>query len=769
MPLRIASRFLVRGAVRAELLAAGFEVFSAVLFAASVAPVVGRSALALPIFLATILLSALASRSLTTELRILAASCFRFIAWQLAVLPLGTLEDPRLLIATTTFGIMATAMRRAIYRRELSPAPTYGQASSGGADLARWTRGRLGESAAMAGILGGHLLLVFSVAFLRAQSETLFRGWYQFLPFLAVSATLAYTVTMFAWTRELAIVLRLATGSPAGSDTTAALTLQRASDAVRSLRSLPGRLSWLNFSLWVACTWAGVFYFRTGAASWRGTDAVMQLGYATLFSWGVAYYQRGWDRTTTAYVEASLRRFSRSLFGTSPIVDGARPDPAGVAIRERMFRAFGSPLLFAATLMLFSSIALYRSLGSGLAASDDVAAVLALVAAFLMLVLAVGGVIARVANELARPVVQVASAAETVAAGQLDAPVPPIEGGGELARLASSVERMRVTLGRTIAELEQERAGLEAKVEARTTELKTALDELRAAQAALVQGERLASIGELVANLAHEINNPLNAVAGSAEPLEELVAGVRKMLDAYRGAERDLPAARRAKLEELRAELDLDASLDDLVGITTVVRRATGRTVRIVQNLKNFARSTQEAVPADLSSNLEETLVLLGSRLRQSCITVTRSFAELPLVECRIGEINQVFLNLLMNAIQALEGVGDAPREGVSVREIKVETRVRGPHVEIAVSDNGPGVPADLRNKIFDPFFTTKPRGAGTGLGLSISTDIVRKHGGSLSVDRSDEGGARFLVRLPIEHESKQANGRASQARPSSS
>lgn len=735
--LGYAAPFLTRGPRRAELLCAAWEVFSACLFASAVAPVALGSPWPGLVFAATLAASASIVRGVVRlgERGVMIASLARLVAWSIAVASLPERIDPRLWVATLTFGLMAVAMRRAVYRRELLPPPVDREDS--GPALARWLRGRLGESAAMAGILGGHLVLLFGVAFLRAESAVLFRGWWQFLPLLAVSATLVYTLAMLFATRDIARVLR--DGSWSGAART-----------IAGMRALPSRLSRLNFAMWVACTGAGVFYFKMGATSFRETDAFMQLGYAALFSWGVAYYQRGWDRDTVAQVEGIIVRSA----GIEPVVADASPY-AGLAIRERMLRDFGWPLLFAAALMLFSSISLYRTLGADLDIPESEGAFVALVAAFFMLVMAVGGVIARVARELSRPIVQVSEAAEIVASGQLEASVPGVDGPGEVARLARNVERMRERLARTIAELEAERENLETKVEARTTELQKALSELREAQAALVQGERLASIGELVAGVAHEINNPLNAVAGSAEPLEQVVADVRRVLDAYRAAERDLPAERRKQIEALRSELDLEASLDDLVGISTVVRRATARTVRIVQNLRNFARSTQEAVPTDLHANLDETLVLLAPRLRQSCIQVTKSFGELPLVTCRTGELNQVFMNLVMNAIHALEGIaGDQDESDTAVqKEIRIETSVDRDSALVTISDNGPGVPMDLKVKIFDPFFTTKPRGHGTGLGLSISTDIVRKHGGTLHVEGDRDGGARFVVRLPIRPE----------------
>ncbi len=755
MGLGLATKLVSRGAHRAEALCAAWELFSVTLFAAAVVPVALSSPWPFTVFAGTLVVSAWAVRFVARlgERGVWLASFGRLAAWMLGLAVLPERSDPRLLIATATFGLMAGAMRRAIYRRELVALPSDSEGS--GPSLSRWIRRRFGESAAMAGILGGHLILLFSVAFLRVESNLLLRGWWQIIPLMAVSATAVYTGAMLVMTREVAAWL--ASHDVLSRERDARAELERL-----GLSTLPRRLSWLNFAMWMGCTAVGVFYFKSGPLAWSEPDALTQIGYASLFAWGVAYYQRGWDRDTVAQAESLLVRTEE------PSPPSATAGRASFTLRERMLRDFGWPLVFAAAVMLFSSINLYRSLGGDSVQRGGGPAILALVAAFLMLVIAVGGVIARVARELSRPITQVSKAAEVVASGQLDASVPDVAGPDEIAGLAKNVERMRERLARTIAEVESARADLETKVEARTNELREALRELREAQAALVQGERLASIGELVAGVAHEINNPLNAVAGSAEPLEHVVQDVRKMLDAYRAAERELPEPRRRAIEALRAELDLEASLDDLVGISTVVKRATDRTVRIVQNLKNFARSTQEAVPTDLHANIEETLLLLAPRLRQSCIQVVKTFGELPLVTCRSGELNQVFMNLAMNAIQALEGVPDqepgADDLAPPSKEIRIETSATRGFAEVVFVDNGPGVPSDLKAKIFDPFFTTKPRGQGTGLGLWISTDILRKHGGSLQVDRGPEGGARFVVRLPIKPEPRPSGSRTVRA-----
>jgi signal transduction histidine kinase len=401
---------------------------------------------------------------------------------------------------------------------------------------------------------------------------------------------------------------------------------------------------------------------------------------------------------------------------------------------------FGLPLVFSCTLSLVSSLGLYRALVGPLGA--DAKEVWAVVGSFIVLVVASGGVIARAARELSRPMSTLAEAADRVGRGGLEVAVPHVIGPDEITRLGASIERMRRTLARTIAELEAERAGLEEKVEARTAALSRALIELKDAQAALLHGEKMASLGQLVAGIAHEINNPLNAIAGSIESLAERSAEARRVLERYRSIERELPAAAQHEVQKFRQEVDVDATLDDLDGIARVIRRSTDRAVRIVGDLLHFSRAATDRVPTDLHAGLDEALSLVGSQLRHEGVTVEKDYAVLPELLVRAGEVNQIFLNLLTNAWQAVSGRTPA--------EIRVRTRLLPAAVEIAIEDNGPGVPDELCTRIFDPFFTTKPAGHGTGLGLSISAQIAARHGGTLAVERAPGGGARFVLRLPL-------------------
>jgi signal transduction histidine kinase len=714
---------------KAELMAAVWECFSVLLFVSAVVPAAFRSPWPVLVFGGGLALSALLAPLLTRSRAGLSlAAALRTLLWLVAVTPLlapldmGPL-DPQALVAACGFGLMAGVLRRTIYRRLLYPS-----ADQSTKQLRRDLRSQLTESAAVAGVMGGHVMLLFSVAFLRTASQLVFRAWWEIIPVLAVLGTAGFTWAVRPTTTR--VLAGLAAGPDADQDELLA--------ALQQAERVPRQLSRINFALWLVCTSIGVFYFRTGPEQWSWADAVMQLAFGSLFAWGVSFYQRGWHDDTMRPALQRLRDWT-----------GVQATRDEVSLRRRMLSQFGLPLLFTLTLSLLASIGLYRTLGEGLSLQEDFNAITALCASFIMLVLAVGGVFARSSRLLSEPLSELARAADGVASGQLEQRVPAVTGPAEVAGLGRSVERMRRTLARTIEELKQERAGLEVRVEQRTAELSQALDELKQAQTALIQGERMATIGQLMAGVAHEIYNPLNAIGGSVAALDRVSDELRTMLEAYQQAEAALPAAKRAELEALRAELDLSGALDDLVGVAKVVRSATGRSVDIVSNLKNFARASKEPEPADLHDGLRETLGLLAHRIKFDGIELHEAFGELPPVMCRAGEIHQVFMNLLTNAIQAVAAEDDG-----GPRRIELATRRDGDWVEVSVSDSGPGVPEELRHEVFDPFMTTKPRGEGTGLGLSISSEIVRRHGGTLTVEQAPEdfgGGARFVCRLPLE------------------
>jgi len=291
---------------------------------------------------------------------------------------------------------------------------------------------------------------------------------------------------------------------------------------------------------------------------------------------------------------------------------------------------------------------------------------------------------------------------------------------------------------------------LESRVEERTRELSDALQQLKESEAQLIQTEKMSSLGQMVAGIAHEINTPLayvknslGSVAGKLPEVKKLVVETNKLLRLMEDQSPN-PDQLQAKYAAVRglvnhfaeqqalAELGQLAS-DGLYGIEQISE--------IVLNLKNFSRLDRSKVSSfNLNEGLESALVLAKHELKH--LKVTRNFGDIPAITCSPSQLNQVFLNLINNAAQAIEsGAG----------EITISTRMEGgDRVAVEIADNGKGIPPEIMSKIFDPFFTTKAVGKGTGLGLSISYKIVEQHGGKISVDSTVGRGTRFTIVLPL-------------------
>jgi len=241
-----------------------------------------------------------------------------------------------------------------------------------------------------------------------------------------------------------------------------------------------------------------------------------------------------------------------------------------------------------------------------------------------------------------------------------------------------------------------------------------------------------------VAGVAHELNNPISFVYGNMNILREYVDAIRGVLLAYREARLEDEA--RDRMEQRWRDSDLDFILEDLESLIEGCREGALRTRQIVTDLRTFSRLDEaERKAIDIHQSIRSTLTLLSKQFGDR-VRVHTEFGDLPEVECYAGQINQVFMNLLANAGQALESGGD----------IRVRTRRVDPDtVEIQVEDNGCGMSRDVLDKIFDPFFTTKPVGSGTGLGLSITYGIIQRHGGNITVESQPGQGTCFTVRLP--------------------
>lgn len=269
---------------------------------------------------------------------------------------------------------------------------------------------------------------------------------------------------------------------------------------------------------------------------------------------------------------------------------------------------------------------------------------------------------------------------------------------------------------------------------------------LSEAQAKLIQSERLASIGQLAAGVAHEINNPIGYIFSNFGSLEKYVQQLFQMLAAYEAAEASLadPAVA-TQIAALRKALDLAFLKEDIPSLMAESREGIERVRKIVQDLKDFSRidARQEWEWADLHRGIDSTLNIVNNEIKYKA-DVVKQYAALPEVQCLPSELNQVFLNLLVNAAQAI---------GAERGTITVRTGVLGAEVWIEVEDTGSGIAAEDLPRIFDPFFTTKPVGKGTGLGLSLAYGTLKKHNGRIEVHSQKGVGSRFRISLPIRHE----------------
>ena len=282
-------------------------------------------------------------------------------------------------------------------------------------------------------------------------------------------------------------------------------------------------------------------------------------------------------------------------------------------------------------------------------------------------------------------------------------------------------------------------------IEKKNRELQGAYDELKATQSQFVQHEKMASIGQLAAGVAHEINNPIGFVTSNLGTLQKYTARLVEFLQTQ--AEIFPPEQgddRAIRLGEARSQLKIEPILEDLPSLIAESLDGVERVRKIVQNLKSFSRVDQsEYSMADINQCLDDTLNIIWNELKYKC-TVKKDYGDLPQTRCYPQQLNQVFMNLLVNAAQAIESQG----------EIVITTRASETEIAVAIADSGSGIPPENLNRIFEPFFTTKEVGKGTGLGLSITYDIVtKKHGGKIEVASEPGKGTTFVVTLPIKTE----------------
>jgi two-component system NtrC family sensor kinase len=280
-------------------------------------------------------------------------------------------------------------------------------------------------------------------------------------------------------------------------------------------------------------------------------------------------------------------------------------------------------------------------------------------------------------------------------------------------------------------------------LENRNAELARKKTEMERLQAQVLQVEKMASLGQLAAGIAHELNNPAGFIYSNIDLLKEHIERLKRCLSGYDHVELSPEAA--ARITAIKKEIDYDNIVADLGSILSDCHIGAERIRDVVQNLRLFSRLDESAVKrVDLNEGIESTVRLLSGYYKSGSISLVSNYGEIPQVNCYAAQLNQVWMNLLVNAAQAL---------GESDGEVRITTRCEGRNVIVSINDNGPGIAPEQVKKIFDPFFTTKPVGEGTGLGLSISHGIIERHGGKIEVESAPGQGTTFTISLPVDAE----------------
>lgn len=336
-------------------------------------------------------------------------------------------------------------------------------------------------------------------------------------------------------------------------------------------------------------------------------------------------------------------------------------------------------------------------------------------------------------NRLVKPIVLLVSAMKRVKTGRLEQ-LPAMESAEEIEYLVSSFNDMSRNINAA-------KRTLELKLE----ELHRANQEIKSTQTTLVQSAKMISLGQIVAGVAHELNNPIAFISSNMHHLNDYLAKIKSLVENYRASREGLSPKERERLEKMEATLEIDYLLKDMEDLIRSCVDGANRTREIVLGLRTFSRMDESNLQmVNLHDGLRSTIRLLASEFKDR-IQVVEEFGELPEVECNLSQLNQVFMNLLTNAAHAI------PAQG----KIWVRTRKEDSEVVVEIEDSGKGIlPEDLE-KIFDPFFTTKKVGEGTGLGLSIAYGLIQKHQGSISVRSQRDHGTCFEIRLPIRQSQK--------------
>ncbi|MFM7769091.1 MAG: sensor histidine kinase, partial [Bacteroidota bacterium] len=285
-------------------------------------------------------------------------------------------------------------------------------------------------------------------------------------------------------------------------------------------------------------------------------------------------------------------------------------------------------------------------------------------------------------------------------------------------------------------------------LENRNSELNQDLAELKTTQQQLVESEKLASLGQMTAGIAHEINNPINFVQSNVGPLKRDIADILSLLSEFESIDDKTNLQEKITgLKDLYNKLDVGFLKQEIEQLLNGIEEGSMRTAEIVKGLRIFSRMDKnERVSADINECLASTLIVLKNMTKAEVTLNVQLENNIPKIDCYPGKLSQVFMNLITNAVQATKLPNRQPKD----RIINVSSKCEQNFAVITISDNGPGINDEIHDKIFEPFFTTKDVGEGTGLGLSIVHGIIAEHNGSIQFKNLHEGGACFIINIPL-------------------
>ena len=310
--------------------------------------------------------------------------------------------------------------------------------------------------------------------------------------------------------------------------------------------------------------------------------------------------------------------------------------------------------------------------------------------------------------------------------------------------------RSRIKTGERIVKLESEHHELQEELIKKNKKLDETLEHLKATQSQILQSEKMASIGQLAAGVAHEINNPIGFIGSNLDALSDYMKDVDALIAYYQKLGKILKKSDQKSLSdeikkqvqtvfEHEKDIEIDYLIKDIPELLSDCKDGTDRVGKIVGDLKSFAHpGNDQQMLIDINKGLESTLNVVNNEIKYKA-TVTKDFGQVPMVEGFPQKLNQVFMNILVNAAQAIKEKG----------EIKIQTKKEGKYVVVTISDNGCGIEKENLSKIFDPFFTTKEIGQGTGLGMNIAYNIVEEHKGKIDVKSVVGKGTIFTIILP--------------------